>query len=64
MKILGIARDGVKLWMQESGYWTKEESEASEFCKVEAERRLRIINANNRFLDREDRVEGEIVESR
>jgi hypothetical protein len=37
---------------------------ATEFPQQEAERIVRIINANNRFLDREDRIEAQIVESR
>lgn len=64
MKILGTAPDGKKMWMRESGYWQDKETDATEFCRHDAERRLRIINANNRFLDRDDQIEAVIVESR
>ena len=65
MKIRGITKGvGPVLWLTESGYWTERESEGTEFCKVEADRRIRVNNANNRFLDAEDQIEAEIVESR
>lgn len=40
------------------------ESNAQEMSKPDAERRLRINNANNRFLDPEDHIEAYIVESK
>lgn len=64
MKIKGTATTGVKLWLNESGYWEDDERKGTEFCKYDADRRLRVINANNRFLDREDQIEAEIVESK
>lgn len=49
--------DGKLYWRCENGAWHEDESKASIFTQKEAERQIRIINANNRFLDREDQVE-------
>lgn len=58
VKISGRTSSGGTLWLSENGTWVPEERFAASFWLSEAERRLRIINANNRFLDREDRVEA------
>lgn len=56
--------DGREMVMLENGWWTDDRSQAHEFSIPEAERRVRVINANNRFLDSQDQVEAEIVRSR
>ena len=62
MKVCGI-NEGKTLW-RIGDCWIDDESMASEFTIPEAERIVRITNANNRFLDREDRIEAHTVESR
>jgi len=62
MRIKGKSNDAL-LWWAGDGF-SFNESDAVELNRVEAERRLRIINANNRFLDREDRVEAMIEETK
>ena len=62
MKVRGII-NGEIFWYRGDS-WTPNESEADILLPHEAERRLRIINANNRFLDREDQIEASYVESR
>lgn len=54
--------NGEKLFWN-AGAWCMEPQSAEELTIPEAHRRLRIINANNRFLDREDQIEAEVVES-
>lgn len=49
--------DGKPYWRVDTGTWHADESKASTFTRAEAERQIRIVNANNRFLDREDQVE-------
>lgn len=44
--------------------WAENPADAIELPIPEAHRQLRILNANNRFLDPEDQVEAEVVESR
>lgn len=44
--------------------WIDNPELAEEMPIPEAHRRLRIINANNRFLDHEDQADAEVVESR
>ena len=61
MRIRGIA-DGRVYWWAANG-WTDDESKAKRHTASEADRQLRIINANNRFLDRDERMEAAIVES-
>jgi hypothetical protein len=60
MKVRGRNYDGATVWLDQSGYWVSDSFLAADFHKSEADRRLRVINANNRFLDREDRVEAEV----
>lgn len=62
MRVRGII-DGDTVYWAGTG-WTMDESQAEELSRAEANRRLRIINANNRFLDRDERVEAVIVESK
>lgn len=45
------------------GAWLLEPASAENMTPLEAERRVRIVNANNRFVDPEDRVEARVVES-
>lgn len=61
MKVRGIIDGKIYWWRDES--WISNADDADELCRVDAERRLRILHANNRFLDSEDQVEVEIVES-
>lgn len=61
MKVRGII-NGKTFWYRGDS-WVTNESEADTLLPHEAERRLRIINANNRFLDREDQIEASYVES-
>ncbi len=58
--IKGRDSKGATVWMTENGYWSNDSKQAAKFPDKEAERKLRIINANNRFLDPEDRVEASI----
>jgi hypothetical protein len=44
--------------------WVTEKDAAEELTIPEAHSRLRIINANNRFLDIDEQVDAEVVESR
>ena len=62
MKLI-TTQAGTTLWW-DGRYWTSESSEAIELNRSEAERALRIINANNRFLDPDDQIEATIVESK
>jgi hypothetical protein len=43
--------------------WSANPKDAADLTDAEAHRQLRIINANNRFLDREDQAEARVVES-
>ncbi len=60
MRIRGRNASGDTVWFMPDGHWSESESDAGRFHEREAERFLRVINANNRFLDREDRVEATI----
>jgi hypothetical protein len=63
-RVAGII-DGREYWLTEGGAWVSGPLDATDFESQEAEKRVRIINANNRFLDRDERIEGVgIVESR
>jgi hypothetical protein len=62
LKIKGVI-NGETFWWHETS-WTSNESDADRLTPSECERRLRIINANNRFLDREDQVNAYSVESK
>lgn len=62
MKIIGRNSAGETVWLDQTGYWASDSFLAADFHRSEAERRLRVINANNRFLDRDDRVEAQIQE--
>lgn len=61
MKIKGT-RNGQIIWW-DGKYWTQNESQAVKVSRAEAERILRVTHANNRFLDYEDRVTANSVES-
>ena len=54
--------DGQTYWWNDTS-WTADESKADKLTPSEVDRRLRIINVNNRFLDREDQVNAYSVES-
>lgn len=62
LKIKGII-DGQTYWWRDTS-WTSNESDAELLSPSEVDRRLRIINANNRFLDNEDQVQAYSVESK
>lgn len=62
MRIRGII-NREELWLNPRDGWG-EESEAREFSEHEAHLKLRIINANNRFLDRDEQIEAMIVGSK
>lgn len=62
MKVKGT-RNGQIIWW-DGKYWTHDESKAATVTKDEAARILRVTNANNRFLDYEDRVTADSVESK
>lgn len=62
MRIRGIINRS-ELWLNPEDHWD-DESNAREFTEHEAHLKLRIINANNRFLDRDEQIEAMIVESR
>ena len=61
-QVIGIIEGVQYYWSRDM--WCAESDNAEEMTLPEAFRRLRIINANNRFLDREDRIEARVVESR
>jgi hypothetical protein len=62
MKVSIKGRDskGATVWMTDNGYWSTDSKQAAKFPEKEAERKLRINNANNRFLDPEDRIEASV----
>jgi hypothetical protein len=55
--------DGKPVWWNGQA-WSFDSKEAERLSNAEADRRVRITNANNRFLDRDERVEAVIVESK
>lgn len=61
MKVKGIMGGDTVFWA--GTCWTLDESQAENLSRTEAERRMRIVNANNRFLDRDERVEAITTES-
>lgn len=61
MRVSGII-DGKIHWLNERLGWTSNESDAANWTAKFAAERARIINSNNRFLDREERVEAEVRE--
>lgn len=63
-QVMGSTWHGGKLFLCEDGSWVPESQFATEFAIPEAERRVRIINTNNRFLDHEDQMQAVVVESR
>lgn len=44
--------------------WVTDLRRVAELSDIDAHKQLRIITANNRFLDLEDQVEARVVESR
>lgn len=56
MKLQGIIQGETRWWSGD--YWVKTPAQAKEMTRKEIERQIRIANSNNRFLDREDRVES------
>jgi len=62
MRIRAIMDGDVVFWDGTS--WTLDESRAAKLSQPEANRRLRITTANNRFLDRDERVEDARIESK
>ena len=62
MRVRGII-NREELWLNSNEGWGPE-SQAREFTEHEAHLKLRIINANNRFLDRDEQIEAMVVESR
>jgi hypothetical protein len=62
MRIRGIINRS-ELWLNEQDHWDVE-SQAREFTEHEAHLKLRILNANNRFLEADEQVEAMIVESK
>ena len=58
MKVSGITFSGSKVWMTRTGYWDARKRQAHNFGANEAANKVRVNNANNRFLDAEDRVEA------
>lgn len=55
--------DGQTVWWKVHS-WVTDSKDAEHLSKAEADRRVRITNANNRFLDRDERVEAVVVESK
>ena len=55
--------DGQTVWWKGHS-WVTDSKDAEKLSVAEADRRVRITNANNRFLDRDERVEAYTVESR
>lgn len=62
MIVRGIIDGDTFFWAGTS--WTEDESQAEELSRADADRRLQIIHANNRFLGRDERVEATILESK
>ena len=56
MKLQGILDGERRFW--NGNYWVKDSALAKDMTKAEIEKQIRIANANNRFLDPEDRVES------
>jgi hypothetical protein len=61
LKIQGVIEGQTYWWRGDS--WVHNSADADILLPHEVERRLRIININNRFLDPEDRVEAKAMET-